>query len=141
VQQLHWLRDQQVLDAVAIGQFTPGPVFTTATFIGYLVLGVPGALLATLAIFLPSFAYVPIVHRLAAWLRRSRWTAPILEGSNVAALALMAGVTIQLGQAALVDLITVALAVAALLVLLRFKFNSAWLIAAGALVGLLARGL
>jgi chromate transporter len=141
VQQLHWLRDQQVLDAVAIGQFTPGPVFTTATFIGYLVLGVPGALLATLAIFLPSFAYVPIVHRLAAWLRRSRWTAPILEGANVAALALMAGVTIQLGQAALVDLITVALAVAALLVLLRFKLNSAWLIAAGALVGLLARGL
>ncbi len=141
VQQLHWLRDQQVLDAVAIGQFTPGPVFTTATFIGYLVLGVPGALLATLAIFLPSFAYVPIVHRLAAWLRRSRWTAPILEGANIAALALMAGVTVQLGQAALVDLVTVALAVAALLILLRFKLNSAWLIAAGALVGLLARGL
>jgi len=141
VQQLGWLHDQQVLDAVAIGQFTPGPVFTTATFIGYLVLGVPGALLATLAIFLPSFAYVPIVHRLAAWLRRSRWTAPILEGANVAALALMAGVTIQLGQAALVDVVTVVLAVAALLILLRFKLNSAWLIAAGALVGLLARGL
>jgi chromate transporter len=141
VQGLHWLTDRQVLDAVAIGQFTPGPVFTTATFIGYLVAGVPGALLATLAIFLPSFAYVPLVRRLAVLLRRSRWTAAMLEGANVAALGLMAGVTVQLAQSALVDALTWALALIALAVLLRFKLNSAWLIAAGALLGLLARGL
>jgi chromate transporter len=137
---LGWLTDRQVLDAVAIGQFTPGPVFTTATFIGYLVAGVPGALLATVAIFLPSFAYVPLVHRLAGLLRRSRWTAAMLEGANVAALGLMAGVTVQLAQSALLDALTWALALVALGVLLRFKLNSAWLILAGALLGLLARG-
>lgn len=138
---LHWLSDRQLLDAISIGQLTPGPVFTTATFIGYLLGGVPGALLATLGIFLPSFAFVPVVHRLVGAMRRSRWAGAILTGVNVAALALMAGVTVQLAQAALVDWITVGLAVVAFAVLWRFKPNSAWVIGAGALVGLVARGL
>jgi chromate transporter len=141
VQHLGWLTNQQLLDAVSIGQLTPGPVFTTATFIGYLVGGWQGALLATLAIFLPAFVFVPLVHRVAAVLRRSPWTAAILDGVNVAALALMAGVSFQLGQSTLVDVVTWALALAALAVLLRFKLNSAWLILAGGIVGLLAKGL
>ncbi|HEV8190205.1 MAG TPA: chromate efflux transporter [Ktedonobacterales bacterium] len=103
---LRWLTDRQLLDAVSIGQLTPGPVFTTATFVGYIVGGGQGALLATLGIFLPSFVFVPLIHRLATALRRSPWTRPMLDGVNVAALALMAGVTLQLGQAALVDPLT-----------------------------------
>ena len=138
VQQLHWLTDRQLLDAVSIGQFTPGPVFTTATFIGYLVGGWQGALVATLGIFLPAFVFIPLLHRLTTLLRRSPWTAAALDGVNIAALALMAGVLLQLGRAALVDPFTWLLAAGALAVLLRFKPNSAWLIAAGALVGLLA---
>jgi chromate transporter len=141
VQRLGWLTDRQLLDAVSIGQFTPGPVFTTATFIGYLVGGLPGALLATLAIFLPAFVFIPVIHRLASVLRRSPVTAAMLDGVNLVALALMAGVTLQLGQSTLRDPMTWALAVVAFAVLLRFKLNSAWLIAAGGLVGLLARGL
>jgi chromate transporter len=136
---LHWLTDRQLLDAISIGQLTPGPVFTTATFVGYVVGGWPGALLATLGIFLPSFAFVPLIHRLAAALRRSPWTRPMLDGVNVAALALMAGVTLQLGQAALVDPLTWVLAIVAFLLLWRFKLNSAWLILAAAVVGLIAR--
>lgn len=137
---LGWLTDRQLLDAVAIGQFTPGPVFTTATFIGYLVGGLPGALLATLAIFLPAFLFIPLVHRLAATLRRAPATAAILDGVTIAALALMAGVTLQLGQDALRDALSWALAIGALVVLLRYKPNSAWLILGGALVGLIAKG-
>ncbi|HLZ21249.1 MAG TPA: chromate efflux transporter [Ktedonobacterales bacterium] len=140
VRHLGWLTDRQLLDAVSIGQFTPGPVFTTATFVGYLVGGLPGALLATLAIFLPAFVFIPIIHRAATALRRSPVTAAILDGVNLAALALMAGVTFQLGQSALRDPVTWALALIALAVLLRVKLNSAWLIAAGGMVGLLARG-
>jgi len=134
---LHWLTDRQLLDAISIGQFTPGPVFTTATFIGYVVGGVPGALLATLGIFLPSFLFIALVHPVATRLRRSQWTAPLLDGVNVAALALMAGVLIQLGQNALVDILTWAIAVSAFVILLRFKINSVWLILAGAAIGLI----
>ena len=132
---LHWLTDRQLLDAVSIGQFTPGPVSSTATFIGYLVGGLPGALLATLAIFLPSFVFIAIIHPLATTLRRSPWTSPLLDGVNVAAVALMAGVLIQLGQNALIDLLAWAIALIALAVLLRFKINSVWLILAGAAIG------
>jgi chromate transporter len=138
VQRLGWLTDKQLLDAVSVGQFTPGPVFTTATFVGYITGGWSGAVVATLAIFLPSFAYIALFWPVASWLRARSWSAPLLDGLNVAALALMAGVTIQLARAALVDVITVLLAGAALLILLRWKVNSAWLIAGGALVGLLA---
>ena len=135
VLQLHWLTDRQLLDAISIGQFTPGPVFTTATFIGYIVGGLPGALLATLGIFLPSFFFIALINPVATRLRSSPWTAPLLDGVNVAALALMAGVLIQLGQNALVDVLTGAIAIIAFVILLRFKINSAWLILAGAIIG------
>lgn len=134
---LHWLTDKQLLDAISIGQFTPGPVFTTATFVGYLVGRVPGALIATLGIFLPSFAFVPLLHRMATGLRRWRWTALLLDGVSVAALALMAAVTLQLGKRALIDPITWILALGSLAILLRYRPNSAWLIALGAVVGFL----
>ncbi len=136
VQNLHWLSDRQLLDAVSVGQFTPGPVFTTATFIGYVLGGWPGALVATVGIFLPSFVFVPLIHPVAARLRRSRLTAPLLDGVNVAAVALMAGVLVQLAQHALIDWLTWGLALGALAVLLRFKINSAWLILLGAAAGL-----
>jgi len=137
VQGLHWLTDKQLLDAVSIGQFTPGPVFTTATFIGYVLGGWPGALLATLGIFLPSFLFIVLIHPVAARLRQKVWTAALLDGANIAALALMAGVLFQIGQHALIDLFTWLLALISLSLLLRFKFNSAWLILAGAAFGLL----
>jgi len=99
--------------------------------------GLPGALLATLGIFLPSFAFIPLVHPVATRLRRSQWTAPFLDGVNVAALSLMAGVLIQLGQNALEDILTWAISIIAFVILLRFKINSVWLILAGATIGLL----
>lgn len=133
---LGWLTDRQLLDAIAVGQFTPGPVFTTATFIGYILGGWQGALLATLGIFLPSFLFIPIIHRLADWMRRSSAVALILNGVNIAALALMAGVTLQLARTALQDVLTWALALASLLILPRVKFNSAWLILSGGLIGI-----
>ncbi|HEY1351460.1 MAG TPA: chromate efflux transporter [Ktedonobacteraceae bacterium] len=137
VQNLHWLTDRQLLDAVSIGQLTPGPVFTTATFIGYVLGGWIGALLATLGIFCPSFLFIVLIHPVAARLRQQAWTAAVLDGVNVAALALMAGVLLQIGQHALVDLFTWLLALLTLALLFRFRWNSAWLILAGAAAGLL----
>ncbi|MCE7983601.1 MAG: chromate efflux transporter [Caldilinea sp. CFX5] len=136
VQRLGWLTEQQLLDAVAIGQFTPGPVFTTATFIGYVLAGTPGAILATVGIFLPAFCFVALLKHIVPYMRRNRWTGALLDGVNVASLGLMAGVTFQLGQAALVDWVTWLLAIVAAVVLFRFKINSAWLVLVGALIGL-----
>jgi chromate transporter len=141
VDRLGWLTDRQLLDAVAVGQFTPGPVFTTATFVGYLVAGWVGAVLATLAIFLPSFVFVAASHPLIPRIRGSRLTGAFLDGVNVAALGLMATVTWQLARAAIVDGFTAGLALAAGALLLRTRVNSAWLVIGGALVGLLARRL
>jgi chromate transporter len=135
VERLGWLTNQQLLDAVAIGQFTPGPVFTTATFIGYVVGGVPGALLATLGIFLPGFVFVAVANPLVPRLRRSKWMSGLLDGVNVAALGLMAAVTWELGRSAIVDPLTATLAAAAAVLLIRLKVNSAWLILGGGLVG------
>jgi chromate transporter len=136
VERLGWLTDQQLLDAVAIGQMTPGPVFTTATFVGYLVAGVPGAALATVGIFLPAFVFVALLHPLVPRLRRSPWTAAMLDGVNVAAVGLMAAVTLVLGRDAIIDPVTASIVVAAALLLIRFRVNSAWLVLAGAIVGL-----
>jgi chromate transporter len=136
VQNLHWLTDKQLLDAISVGQLTPGPVFTTATFIGYVIAGFPGALLATLGIFLPSFVFIALIHPIAARLRQSAWTSTLLDGVNAAALALMAGVLVQIGQRALIDPWTWLVALVSFLLLLRFKLNSAWLILAGAAFGL-----
>ena len=137
VQNLHWLTDKQLLDAVSIGQFTPGPVFTTATFIGYILGGLPGAVVATVGIFLPSFVFIALIHPVAARLRQFAWTATLLDGVNAAALALMTGVLVQLGQHALMDVLTWAVALVSFATLLRFKLNSVWLILAGAALGLL----
>jgi len=145
VTHLGWLTDRQLIDAVAIGQVTPGPLFTTATFIGYLVGGLPGALLATLGIFLPSFFFVAVSAPLIPRLRRSPWVSALLDGVTAASLGLMAGVTLQLGaslpwrgvQGLPVDPVIVALLLVSLGLLFRFKLNSTWLIAGGAVVGLL----
>jgi chromate transporter len=130
-----WLTDQQLIDAVAVGQLTPGPILTTATFIGYVLGDLPGALLATLGIFLPSFIFVLITNPLVPRLRRSPWAGGFLDGVNVAALALMAAVTWQLGQSALVDAYSLLLALAATVALFRYKVNSLWLVLGGATAG------
>ena len=141
VERLGWLTERQLLDAVAIGQVTPGPLFTTATFVGYLVAGWGGAVVATVGIFLPAFIYVTVSGPLVPRIRRSPVAGSALDGVNVASLALMAVVSLQLGRAALVDPLTVALALGALLLLLRWRVNSAWLVAGGAAIGALARAL
>ena len=138
VERLHWLTERQLLDAVAVGQVTPGPVFTTATFVGYVLAGAPGAAAATLGIFLPAFVFVALSGPLVPRLRRSPAAAAVLDGVNVASLALMALVTVQLGRAALVDPLTVVVAAASALLLLRYRVNSAWLVVGGALLGVLA---
>jgi len=135
VERLGWLTDQQLLDAVAVGQVTPGPVFTTATFIGYVLGGIPGAALATIGIFLPSFVFVAVSHPLVPRIRASRRAGAFLDGVNVAALGLMAAVTWQLGRAAIVDVATGALALIALVLLVRFRLNSAWLVLGGSAAG------
>jgi chromate transporter len=132
-----WLTEQQLLDAVAVGQMIPGPLFTTAAFIGYLLGGPAGAAVATAGIFLPAFVFVALSIPLLPRLRRSRFAGAFLDGVNAASLALMAVVTVQLGRAALVDWLTIALAVLAAALLLRFRLNATWLILGGAAVGLL----
>jgi chromate transporter len=139
VERLGWLTERQLLDAIAVGQLTPGPLFTTATFVGYLVAGWGGAIVATVGIFLPAFLYVMVSGPLVPRLRRSPVAGAALDGVNAASFALMAVVSWQLGRAALVDPLTIALAAASLLLLLRWKVNSAWLVAGGAAIGALAR--
>jgi chromate transporter len=136
VQRLHWLTESQLIDAIAVGQVTPGPVFTTATFIGYTLSGPAGALVATAGIFLPAFVFVAASGPLVPRLRASKVAGAFLDGVNVASLALMAVVTAQLGRAAIVDLPTALLAVVAVVVLHRYKLNSTWLILGGAVFGL-----
>lgn len=137
VVRLHWLTSAQLLDAVAVGQVTPGPVFTTAPFIGFVPGGLTGAVAATLAMLLPAFLFVAISGPLVPRLRRSLLAGAFLDGVNVASLALMA-VTWEIGRAALVDGVTVGLAHASAILLLRFRVNSLWLIFGGAGAGLLA---
>ncbi|HLJ27791.1 MAG TPA: chromate efflux transporter [Candidatus Angelobacter sp.] len=137
VVRLHWLTDKQLLDAIAVGQVTPGPVFTTATFIGYLLGRGPGAVVATVGIFLPSFVFIAVIGPLVPRLRKSVFFGAFLDGVNVGALALMVVVTWYLGRAAIIDVITGALALVSLIVLIRFKINTTWLILAGGLLGIL----
>jgi chromate transporter len=137
VERFGWLTEAQLLDAVAVGQFTPGPVFTTATFIGYILGGTPAALLATAGIFLPAFIFVAISGPLIPKIRNSPTAGAILDAVNAASLALMAVVTVQLARAAIIDWLTIILAVLAAFLLVRFKLNSAWLVLGGAVVGLL----
>jgi chromate transporter len=136
VQRLHWLTESQLLDAVAVGQVTPGPVFTTATFIGYVLAGAPGAVAATVGIFLPAFFFVAVSGPFLPRLRKSPAAGAFLDGLNAASLALMAVVTWQLGQVALVDLPTAVLAAVSAVLLLRFQVSATWLVIGGALAGL-----
>lgn len=135
------LTEQQLLDAVAVGQVTPGPVFTTATFIGYLLEGLPGALAATVGIFLPAFIFVAITGPYIPRLRRSPTFSCLLDGVNVASLALMAGVTWQLGRATIIDPFAAVIAFVALVLLVRFKTNTFWLVVGGGVIGLAVRSL
>jgi chromate transporter len=134
-----WITDAQLVDAVAIGQVTPGPVFTTATFLGYLLRGPAGAVVATVGIFLPAFALVAMSGPLIPRLRQSATAAAFLDGINVASLALMAAVSYQLARSAIVDWWTVGLAISSAILLLRFRINSAWLVLGGALIGIAAQ--
>ncbi|MCW5878627.1 MAG: chromate efflux transporter [Anaerolineales bacterium] len=135
VERLGWLTQTQLLDAIAIGQVTPGPLFTTATFIGYVLGGLPGGLLATLGIFLPSFIFVALTHRWIERLRHSPLAAAFLDGVNAASLGLMAAVALQLATASFVDLPTALIGLAAAVLLFRYKVNSTWLILGGGLAG------
>lgn len=142
VEEYGWLTQQQLLDAIAIGQFTPGPVLSTATFIGYIIAGVPGAIVATVGIFLPSFFFVAALNPLVPRLRASKWTAAFLDAVNVSSLALMAVVTLQLGTATLlvakapyVDFVALAIALLSAVLAIRFNINAAWLVLGGALIG------
>lgn len=137
VDRLGWVTEQQLLDAVSIGQVTPGPVFTTATFLGYVVAGPLGAFVATVGIFLPSFVFVGLLTRITDRLRSSPWSSVMLDGLNATALALMAGVTWHLAREAIVDPWTVAISVVTVLGLWRTELNSAWYVLMGALAGVL----
>jgi chromate transporter len=137
VERWGWLSEGQLLDAIAVGQFTPGPLFTTATFIGYLLSGPKGAVLATMGIFLPAFVFVALSGPLIPRLRRSPVAGAFLDGVNVASLALMAVVTWQLGRVAICDWLTAVLALASAGLLLRLRVSSAWLVLGGAFFGLL----
>jgi len=139
VERWHWLSEGQLLDAIAVGQFTPGPVFTTATFVGYILGRTPGAIVATLGIFLPAFIFVALSGPFIPRIRRSETAGAFLDAVNASSLALMAVVTWQLGRSAVVDVTSLVLAVASAIVLFRFRVNSAWIVLGGALVGLIFR--
>lgn len=137
VERNHWLTSQQLLDAVAIGQVTPGPVLTTATFVGYLLAGNAGAIAGTLGIFLPAFLLVGIVNPWVRTLRQSPWTGGFLDGVNAASLGLMVGVTYTLGRAAIVDWLTIIVAVFSAIAVFKFKINSVWLVIAGGAIAVI----
>jgi chromate transporter len=141
VQRLGWVTEAQLIDAIAVGQVTPGPVFTTATFIGYVLAGPSGALVATAGIFLPAFVFVALSGPLVPRLRASPAAGAFLDGVNVASLALMTVVTLQLGRAALIDIPTVVLAVVAAVLLVRYRLNATWLVLGGATSGWMVHAL
>ena len=137
VETLGWITSQQLIDVVALGQVTPGPLLTTATSIGYLTAGVPGAVIATVGIFLPSFVLVAAVNPIIPRLRKSPLAGAALDGVNAASLGLMAAVTIQLARVSLIDPLTIIIVVACAAALFFFRINSTWLIAGGGLIGIL----
>ncbi len=141
-----WLTQQQLLDAISIGQFTPGPILATATFIGYVIAGIPGSIVATIAIFLPSFIFVAITNPLIPHLRKSKWLAAFLDAVNASAFGLTIVVTIQLAVATLgippqLDWLAVSIAIGSAILCIRFQVNSAWLIFGGAIIGQIAHSL
>ncbi|MDP5016624.1 MAG: chromate efflux transporter [Dolichospermum sp.] len=142
VEEYGWLTQQQLLDAIAIGQFTPGPVLSTATFIGYIIAGFPGAIVATLGIFLPSFLFVVALNPFMNRIRNSSWTRPFLDAVNVSAVALMVITTMQLGIATLIfpkthylDFLGLGIAVISAILVIRYRINAALLILGGGIIG------
>ena len=135
VERWHWLTESQLLDAIAVGQVTPGPVFTTATFVGYVLGGSKGAVVGTIGIFLPAFVFVALSGPLVPKIRKSPIAAAFLDGVNAAAMSLMLVVTYQLARAALIDVTTISLALISAFLLIRFHLNSAWLVLGGAIAG------
>ncbi len=142
VEEFGWLTQQQLLDAIAIGQFTPGPVLSTATFIGYIIAGFPGAIVATLGIFLPSFLLVAALNPFMNPIRNSSWTRPFLDAVNVSAVALMVLTTIQLGIATLIlpkansiDLLGLGISIISAILAIRYRINAAYLILGGGIIG------
>ena len=138
VERLGWLTEQQLLDAIAIGQITPGPVFTTATFIGFLLGGPVGSVAATVGIFLPAFVFVALTRPLVHRMRRSPRTAALLDGINAGSLAMMVFVLAHLARSAITDALTLAIAAVSLVAIARFRINTVWLMAGGAAAGWMA---
>jgi len=141
VERLGWLTEAQIIDATVVGQITPGPVFTTATFVGYVLAGPSGALVATLGIFLPAFVFVALSGPLVSRLRASRTAGAVLDGVNVASLALMVVVTAQLARAAVVDVPSALLGLASAALLVTKRAGPTALLLAGGAIGLLVRWL
>lgn len=139
VEHLHWLTENQLLDAIAVSQGTPGPFFTVATFVGYVILGWKGAVLATLGMFLPAFAFVAVTAKYLPRLRKSPIAGAFLDGVNAAAVALMAFVGWQFARETLLSATTIGMAVVAAVLVMRFRVNSAWLILGGAVAGIAVR--
>ncbi|MBD2148059.1 chromate efflux transporter [Sphaerospermopsis sp. FACHB-1194] len=142
VDEYQWLTQKQLLDAVAIGQFTPGPVLSTATFIGYIISGLPGAVVATAGIFLPSFLFVAILNPLIPKLRTSSWTRAFLDAVNLSAVALMVVTTLQLGITTLtfgkvpyVDFLGLIIFLISAVLAIRYQINATWLVLGGGLIG------
>jgi len=131
VETLGVLTEQQILDSVAVGQFTPGPVFTTATFIGYVLGGIPGAILATIGIFLPAFILVIFLKPLIYKLRENKWLSGALDGVNIASLVLMAVVSVKLGMSSIISITTALIFIGSMVGIMKYKINTAWLIIAG----------
>lgn len=135
VHEYGWLTQQQLLDAIAIGQFTPGPVLSTAAFIGYLLAGVPGAAISAAAIFAPSFVFVAILNPIVPRLRRSQWMSAFLDAVNVSAVGLMAAVLLRLTTDVITAWPAALLALLAAVAVLRWRISSAWVVLGGALLG------
>lgn len=147
VENLGWLTQQQLLDAIAIGQFTPGPVLSTATFIGYVIAGIPGALAATLGIFLPSFVFVAILNPIIPRLRASRWLGAFLDAVNISSVALMLAVTVELALGIFIlpkggiDWLAVLISLVAGFLVVRLRLNAVWIVLGGAITGLILKGM
>jgi chromate transporter len=141
VVKMHWLSDAQLFDAIAVSQATPGPFFTVATFIGYVLGGWKGAVLATVGMFLPAFVYVRVTAKFLPKLRKSAAASAFLDGVNAAAVALMAVVGWQFARAAIVNMPAILLMIVSAGLVFRYKVNSAWLVLGGAIVGIVLRGI